>query len=154
MFDVPMWASEFDISKQFRIDKTETEHTKPKRSKPTVLVVDDERLIAETTREILKRAGYDALTAFDGEAALAMALQFQPEFVLTDIVMPKMNGVDLAIALRKSLPKTEIVLLSGQAGIMDILEDARNEGYSFELIGKPVHPEKILERLRKSLNSK
>src|SRR5690349_6526896 len=149
MLDVPMWASEFDISKQFRIDKAETEHTKPKRSKPTVLVVDDERLIAETTGEILKRAGYHALTAFDGEAALAMALQFQPEFVLTDIVMPKMNGVDLAIALRKSLPKTEIVLLSGQAGIMDILEDARNEGYSFELIGKPVHPERILERLRK-----
>lgn len=154
MFDLPMWASDSDLPNQFRIDKPETEHTKSKRSKPTILVVDDERLIAETTGEILKRAGFHALTAFDGNTALGLALQFQPDLVLTDIVMPKMNGVDLAIAIRKSLPKTEILLLSGQAGISDLLENGRDQGYSFELIGKPVHPETILEWIRKTLLNK
>ena len=61
----------------------------------------------------------------------------------------RVKGVQLAIAIRKALPATEIVLLSGQAGITDILERGRKEGYSFELIAKPVHPEKLLQRLKK-----
>jgi len=77
-----------------------------------------------------------------------MAVQLNPDYVLSDIVMPIMNGVQLAIALRKALPETEILLLSGQAGVTDILERGRKEGYSFELIGKPVHPERLLQRLK------
>lgn len=152
--DLYMWAPDSDLPNEYRIDKTETEHTKSKRSKPIILVVDDEHLIAETTGQILKQAGYHALTAFDGESGLALALKFVPDIVLTDVVMPKMNGVDLAIAIRRSLPKTEVVLFSGQAGITDLLESGRTKGHSFELIGKPVHPEKILERIRNLLNNK
>lgn len=152
--DLYMWASDSDLPNQSRIDKTDTEHAKSKRSKPIILVVDDEHLIAETTGQILKRAGYHALTAFDGDAALALAIQFEPDIVLTDVVMPGMSGVDLAIAIRRSLPNTEVVLFSGQAGITDLLENGHNHGYSFELIAKPVHPERILERIKKLLSNK
>src|SRR5579871_5466247 len=119
-----------------------------KKKKPIVLVVDDERLIADIMAEILKRSGYHALSAYDGRAALELALQVNPDFVLTDVVMPHMNGVQLAIALTKALPQTEILLLSGQAGVTEIMERGQKEGYSFELIAKPVHPEKLLERLK------
>ena len=128
--------------------KKKSESNKPKKKKPVVLVVDDERLIADTMAEILKRSGYHALSAYDGKTALELAMQVSPEFVLTDVVMPNMNGVQLAIAVSKALPNTEIVLLSGQAGVTEILDRARKEGYSFELIAKPVHPEKLLERLK------
>ncbi len=113
-----------------------------------VLVVDDERVIADTMTEILRRSGFNAICAYDGVSALELALQVGPDFVLTDVVMPRMNGVQLAIAIRKALPATEILLLSGQAGITEIVEGGREEGYLFELIAKPIHPEKLLQRLR------
>ena len=118
--------------------------------KTTVLVVDDERLIADTTVEILKRFGFRATCAYDGQSALEMALQLIPDIVLTDVVMPRMNGVQLAIAIRKALPGAEVILLSGQAGVSDIVERGRKDGHCFELIAKPIHPEKLLQRLRQT----
>ena len=112
------------------------ESVKSRRKKVTVLVVDDEQVIADTTKEILKRSGFDAHCAYDGQSGLELAMQLSPDFVLTDVVMPNMNGVQLAISLRKALPATEI------------LDRGRREGHSFELIAKPVHPEKLLQRLR------
>src|SRR5579863_9168956 len=95
--------------------KEKTENGKSKRRKPLVLVVDDERLIADTMTEILNRCGFQAVCAYDGSTALELAIEVHPDFVVTDVVMPNMNGVQLAIAIRKSLPSTEILLLSGQA---------------------------------------
>jgi DNA-binding response OmpR family regulator len=131
-----------------RSQKQKTESDTPITKKATVLVVDDERLIAETMTEILRRSGFNAMCAYDGQSALELALQINPDFVLTDVVMPNMNGIQLAIAIRKALPATEILLLSGQAGITEIVEGGHKEGYLFELIAKPIHPEKLLQRLR------
>ena len=131
-----------------RSRKQQPENGKAKGKKITVLVVDDERLIADTMTEILKRSGFQASCAYDGQAALEMALEIIPDVVLTDVVMPQMNGVQLAIEIRKSLPSVGIILLSGQAGTTDIVERGSREGYSFELISKPVHPEKLLHRLQ------
>jgi DNA-binding response OmpR family regulator len=126
------------------------ESGKTKRKKPTVLVVDDERLIADTMTEILRRSGFDAQCAYDGQSALELAVQMTPDYVVTDVVMPRMNGVQLAIAIRKLLPTAEIILLSGQAGISEIVDRGRKEGYTFELIPKPIHPEKLLHRLNQA----
>ena len=131
---------------QLQNQKTESE--KPRTKKAVVLVVDDERVIADSMTEILKRSGFNAVCAYDGLSALELALRVNPDFVVTDVVMPRMNGVQLAIAIRKAMPATEILLLSGQAGITDIVEGGRKEGYLFELIAKPIHPEKLLQRLR------
>jgi DNA-binding response OmpR family regulator len=134
--------------RSIRSHKQKAESGTAKKKNTTVLVVDDERLIADSMTEILRRSGFNAACAYDGLAALELALQITPDFVLTDVVMPRMNGVQLAIAIRKALPATEILLLSGQAGITEIMEGGRKEGYLFELIAKPVHPEKLLQRLR------
>jgi CheY-like chemotaxis protein len=77
-------------------------------------------------------------------------MRVAPDFILTDVVMPIMDGVELATAIRKALPATQIVLLSGQAGTAEILDVARKQGYSFELLSKPIHPERIIQRLKKS----
>jgi hypothetical protein len=61
-----------------------------------------------------------------------------------------MNGVELAIAVRKMHPLTRILLFSGQAGISDVLLDGQRRGFEFELIAKPIHPLKMIERLKRS----
>jgi DNA-binding response OmpR family regulator len=131
-----------------RLQKQKAEGGTARTKKAKVLVVDDERHIADSMTEILRRSGFDAICAYDGPSALELALQITPDFVVTDVVMPRMNGIELAIAIRKELPSTEILLLSGQAGITELVEGGRKEGYLFELIAKPIHPEKLLQRLR------
>ena len=113
-----------------------------------VLIVDDQRLIADTLAEILNHAGFDAVAAYDGFDALDKASRFHPQWVLTDVLMPRMNGVELAITMRQNYPKSAILLFSGQAGISEILQDGYRQGYHFELIAKPIHPSKLIERLK------
>jgi CheY-like chemotaxis protein len=114
-----------------------------------ILVVDDEQLLADTTVEILASFGFDAKAAYDGESALGIAISFRPDFLLTDVLMPRMNGVELAIFVRKQLPKTRILLFSGQAGITELLMRGREQGYEFELVAKPIHPVKLVEHIKK-----
>jgi CheY-like chemotaxis protein len=120
----------------------------PSQGDPRILVVDDEELIAETLREILGRAGFHVVVAHDGWAALEVAAVFKPQYLLTDVLMPRMNGVELAIAVRKMFPETRVLLFSGQAGISEVLLSGQRQGFEFELLPKPLHPLKLIERLK------
>ena len=120
----------------------------PQRTLPKILVVDDERRIADTLAEILEMSGFHVATAYDGWEALEAAARFHPDYLLSDVLMPRMTGVDLAIAIRKTYPNTRILLFSGQAGISEILMDGYRRGFEFELIAKPIHPLKLIERLK------
>jgi CheY-like chemotaxis protein len=117
--------------------------------RPKVLVVDDEKMLADTTATILYGAGFNAKTAYDGWEALDLAISFRPDYLLTDIVMPRMNGIEMAIAVTNMLPKTKILLFSGQAGVSDILRESKARGYEFSLLAKPVDPLTLIEVLRK-----
>ena len=118
------------------------------QAKPKILVVDDEKLIAETTGEILEAFGFQVEVAYEGWSALERASRFRPDHLLSDILMPHMNGVELAIAVRKMLPAVKILLFSGQAGIKEMLSAAKEQGFEFDLIAKPIHPLKLIERLK------
>jgi CheY-like chemotaxis protein len=130
------------------VDLAGREEEETAQRKPGILVVDDERVLADTTAAVLRGAGYDAKTAYDGYDALEIIKTFHPDLVLTDIMMPAMNGLELAITIRKTYPRTRVVLFSGQAGIADMLEDSRTRGYEFPLLAKPVHPSQLIEKLR------
>ena len=116
---------------------------------PSILVVDDEVKLADTMTAILNISGFCAFTAYEGRSALEIAEEIQPDYLLTDVVMPEMNGVELAIAVRRIRPETTILLFSGQAGTIDLLEDARSSGYSFEVLEKPMHPVRLIEHLKR-----
>ena len=119
---------------------------------PSILVVDDQRIIADTTAEILNKSEFRAVAAYDGKTALRLATEIRPDILLTDVMMPGMNGIDLAIAVRNDQPETTILLFSGQAVTRDLLGDARSEGYEFELLLKPIHPEELIQRLKAAPN--
>jgi CheY-like chemotaxis protein len=132
-----------------RIPAAEEQRTPtPQKSLPKVLVVDDEKLIADTITEILKRNGFNAVCAYNGEQALQIARRFSPDYLLADVLMPFMNGVDLAITIRKISAATRILLFSGHANSADLLNDARLKGHQFDVVAKPIHPEKLMQLLR------
>jgi DNA-binding NtrC family response regulator len=120
-----------------------------RKHKTRVLVVDDERLIADTLSEILNHSGFDAVPAYNGNAAMAVIEQDCPDIVISDVIMPGINGVDLAKYVSDTCSDTRVFLLSGQAATSDLLDRARKLGYSFELLAKPLRPELLIEKLRR-----
>lgn len=117
-------------------------------AKPKVLVADDERVIADTLAMILNQSGFDARAVYSGEKALELASTFAPDMLISDVIMADLNGIDAAIRIRSVLPSIKILLFSGQAATADLLEKARVQGYEFEILAKPVHPQDLLSRLR------
>jgi DNA-binding response OmpR family regulator len=126
---------------------------KPDSYRPMVLVVDDESTIADTLTEILNRSGYAAMPAYDGESALESALLMPPELLITDVVLPGMSGIDLAITIRRIFPDCKIILFSGQASTADLLASANKRGHQFSLLNKPIHPTDLLARVTESFGS-
>jgi len=116
--------------------------------KPKVLVADDERVIADTLAMILNQSGFEARAVYSGEKALELVPIFRPDMLISDVIMGGLNGIDAAIQVRGLLPKIKILLFSGQAATADLLEKARTQGYEFEILAKPVHPQDLLSRLR------
>jgi CheY-like chemotaxis protein len=113
-----------------------------------VLVVDDERVIADTLAMILNQSGFEARPVYSGEKALETVTTFQPDMLISDVIMADLNGIDAAIQIRSLMPKIKILLFSGQAATADLLEKARAQGYEFEILAKPVHPQDLLTKLR------
>jgi CheY-like chemotaxis protein len=116
---------------------------------PSILVVDDEVILADSVAEILNISGFCAFSAYDASTAFEITRELRPDYLLSDVMMPGMNGVDLAIHVRKMFPDMAILLFSGQAGVTDLLEVAREQGYAFELVEKPMHPVRLIERLKR-----
>lgn len=117
--------------------------------KPRILIVDDERSIADTLVAVFKIKGHESMAAYSAESAVETVEEFEPDIVLSDVMMGKMTGVDLAIYLSKARPDCKVVLFSGQAATADLLAEANRKGHQFHLLAKPIHPQKLIEDLAK-----
>src|ERR1700685_4384720 len=121
--------------------------------RPRVLVVDDEAVIADTLAEILSLSGFPAIAAYDGNGALGAALLQPPEMLITDVVLPGMNGIELAITVKRVYPDCKILLFSGQANTAALLATARQAEYRFTWLTKPVAPQELLATVAKHLDA-
>lgn len=115
---------------------------------PRVLVLDDEKVIANTLALILNRSGFEAQAVYTAEAAIQSALDFSPDVLISDVIMDGATGIDAAIRISEMAPNCRVILFSGQAATADLLEHAKASGHRFELLIKPVHPRTLLERLK------
>lgn len=122
--------------------------------RPRVLVVDDESAIADTIAKILSLSGFPAIAAYDGHGALDTALLEPPEMLITDVMLPGMNGIELAVTIKRVYPECKILLFSGQASTSDLLAAARRAGHSFTLLSKPVPPEVLVALVAEGLEAK
>lgn len=115
---------------------------------PHVFVVDDEYVIATTLSLILQHHGYSATAFHDPQQLLEVARQQAPCIVISDVVMPGMNGVELAMQLRREHPECRVLLFSGQAATANFLESVPPHEKPFRVLAKPIHPDALLQELR------
>ena len=123
-----------------------------RRSAPSIFVVDDEPVIASTLAAILKMNGFSAKFFTSPLEALAAARSESPDLVLSDVSMPDISGIDFAIQMRVQFPTCKILLFSGQAAAVDLLDVARSKGHDFRLLLKPVPPVELLFEIGKMVN--
>jgi len=112
-----------------------------------VLIIDDEKAVADTLVMILQRKGYDAAVAYSGPEALKKVESFAPNCVISDVIMPGINGIEVCAAIEKMHPECHMLLFAGQAFNHELVERMRVEGHAWELLAKPLPPDKLLAKL-------
>jgi two-component system, cell cycle sensor histidine kinase and response regulator CckA len=117
----------------------------------TLLVVEDEEMVREVARRALCGAGYTVLTAASGDEALQIFAEHEGEIrlLLTDVVMPRMNGKALAEELLKTHPELEVLYMSGYADDVIVHHGVLDAGTNF--IGKPFMGDDLVRKVREVL---
>ena len=121
-------------------------------SKARILIVDDEESTRELFAELLERWGYDVDQTSDGHGALKLAAETHPDVIISDLVMPKLDGLALVRALREEQPDTPVVIITGK-GTIDAAVEAVREGV-FDFVEKPLDPARLKVILQRALEKK
>ncbi len=113
--------------------------------KQRVLVVDDDRLVADTLNLIFQANGYDSEAAYSAEEGLERARAFSPGLLLTDVTMPNESGLQLAEKVHREMPDCKLLLLTAYASNMDkVALEAERNNRPLKLLNKPCRPELLL----------
>lgn len=114
--------------------------------KPSVLVVDDDRITKELLTSILLSDGYLVVgEASNGADAVMKCVNVKPDIVLLDIIMPKMDGIQALEEIRKAIPATMVIMVSGEATI-DKIKEALAKGAAGFIV-KPLKPASVLDKI-------
>jgi len=125
----------------------------PSSSGLHVFVVDDEPVIASTLAAILQMHGFSAKFFTSPLEALAAARAKSPDLLISDVDMPSISGIELAVRMKVLYPTCQILLFSGKPCTLDLLNSARAQGHDFDLLMKPVPPLELLSAIRKRIGS-
>jgi DNA-binding response OmpR family regulator len=115
-------------------------------TKPRVLLVDDEAAITDNLAPFLSRSGLEVAVAADGEAALRQVATFAPDLIITDVLMPRIDGRELLRRLRQADNWTPVILLT-QVGESAERAMALEEGAD-DYLNKPFDPHELIARIR------
>lgn len=110
-----------------------------------IMVVDDDKSVANVVSLILHQAGFQVTTFYDALSAAQYALEFQPDVVITDYSMPNMNGLELATVLQENCPDCKIVINSGEAAVV---AERANSNLKFTLLQKPTDLRTLIAAIR------
>ncbi|MCP4549843.1 MAG: response regulator [bacterium] len=121
---------------------------------PRVLVIDDEQSICSMLEGCLIDAGYTVDSALNGRQGLQKIREHQPDIVITDIVMPEMEGMEMIREVRLNYPNIPIIAISGFSGLanLDYLDIAKCLGAG-KVFAKPISNRKLLEAIDELLGA-
>jgi DNA-binding NtrC family response regulator len=114
-----------------------------------ILVVDDDPVSRTGLQDLLAAWGYQAASAADGAEALARVAELTPDVVISDLVMPGLDGLGLLTALRRETPSPAVILLTGQ-GTVETAVQAMKDG-AYDYLAKPVDPARLQILLEKAV---
>ena len=124
-------------------------------NKTRVLIVDDEPIVLVAWEEELKDAGYDVWTASRGKKAIEIVKKVKPDIVITDLVMPEMNGVEVCRNIKEICPDSDVILVSGNPNELErLLMDFIKAGGRDELLRKPLIKDELIDVVRKISDEK
>lgn len=115
------------------------------KNQSEVLVVDDDRKIVNLVSLYLKHEGFEVRAAYDGQEALNLALQRQPALVILDLMLPKINGIEVCQILRSKM-RVPIIMLTAR-----ITEEDKIQGLDLgadDYVIKPFSPRELMSRVR------
>jgi CheY-like chemotaxis protein len=116
-----------------------------------ILAVDDEAEVLEYLSNILKRAGYEIITATNGKDAVKLAVEHKPGLIILDIILPDLDGGEIASILSRN-PSTSFIPIIFLTGILTKDEEALvTKSGKYPVIAKPVTKEKLLAMIKKIL---
>ena len=113
-----------------------------------VFVVDDQPTIASSLADILRLSGFSATSFTDPQEALEAACADAPDLVISDIEMPGLSGIELAIQLKEMRLGCNVLLVSGHPAAFDLVDRARELGHDFHVLAKPIGPRKLIAEIR------
>ena len=110
-----------------------------------ILVIDDDEDVRETVRRTLESRGHTVKLAGDGSLGLAALAEDAPDLVITDVFMPRQDGIETLRELRKAFPKLKVIAMSGGSGngLINLLEDMEFLGAN-GTIPKPFTPKELM----------
>ena len=121
---------------------------------PSLLIVDDEPEILETTKWAFEMAGYQVHTAASAEEALPQAQSFRPEVLLIDYKLPLMNGLEFLGKVRDWLPNSVAIMITGLTHQTESVEKECEELGTYAFLHKPLRMEEVLQVVKNALQSK
>ncbi len=123
-----------------------------KETKHRILIVDDEPLIRKSLYEILKMDGYDCHMASSGEEACRLVEQNTFDVAITDLQLPKMNGLELLDHIKRHSPTTEVILITGFGSIESAVQAMKKK--AFDYITKPIADDEVKMLIKKIIEKK
>src|SRR6266581_4328527 len=117
-----------------------------------ILVIDDEDVVRRMLRTALELQGHEVIEATQGDEALQMQQAFPPDLVITDILMPGKDGLEVIMALRRQAPRLKVIAMSGGGRFrqIDALETAEMLG-AVATVRKPFNLTVVLETVKNVL---
>jgi CheY-like chemotaxis protein len=138
-----------DVAEEYTRTMEDDERT---RGTETILLVEDEEMLRKLARQTLKGYGYHILEASNGDEAITVCNQYQGEIdlLLTDVIMPRMNGRELSKCLLKTRPNLRVLFMSGYTDDAIVHQGVLDESANF--IQKPFPPESLANKVREVLD--